>query len=145
VRRWRLWRFRRTRAPAAAPEAARADASEAAEGQGKRASPEKLTDDEILDRVAEGVTSRRLSVPAILFLESSKPLSFVGSQFLVFMEPFVKTIFTSASYDRFAALMEDRDNYERLIQKIEALEASSRSKARTKPKADGDDGRRQGD
>ncbi len=63
-------------------------------------------------------------MPAILFLESSKPLSFIGSQFMVFMEPFVKTFFTVRSYERFAEMMEDRDNYERLITKIEAHEAA---------------------
>lgn len=96
-----------------------------------------MTDDELLDRVAREITSRGMAVPAILFLESSKPLSFVGSQFLLFMEPFVKTFFTTTLYDRFAALMEDRDQYEALIRKIERQEAA-RSRDRSAGKAGGD-------
>jgi hypothetical protein len=87
--------------------------------------------------VAHEITVRSMAVPAILFLESSKPLSFVGSQFLVFMEPFVKTFFTTTLYDRFAALMEDRDQYEVLIRKIERHEAA-RSRDRSAGKAGGD-------
>jgi hypothetical protein len=140
---WRLWRFRRAGEPAGTSEGAPAGPGPtSSEGKGENPPSEKPTDDELLERVAEGIAIRRLSVPAILFLESSKPLSFIGSQFLVFMEPFVKTLFNAASYDRFAALMEDRESYERLIQKIEAREAAARSKERKKPKADGDDGRR---
>jgi hypothetical protein len=131
-----LWRFRRGKRDA--------PARELEKPAKERVSAETLSDDELLDRVAGEVASRRLSVPAILFLESSKPLSFVGSQFLVFMEPFVKTFFTSALYDRFAALMEDRENYERLIQKIEAREAASRSRGKG-TKAGGDDGRKESD
>jgi len=105
--------------------------------------PNAPTDDELLDRVAEGIASRRLSVPAIVFLESSKPLSFLGSQFLVFMEPFVKSFFTVRLYDRFVALMEDRDNIETLLRKIERIEADRKRKGNRK--AEGNDGTEQED
>ena len=59
-----------------------------------------------------------------------KPLSFVGSQALVFLEPFVKAFLNLASYDRFTALMEDRKNVERLIRKIEELEDERARKER---------------
>jgi len=84
-----------------------------------------------------------LAVPAVFFLESSKPLSFVGSQALVFFEPFVKAFLNLSSYDRFASLMEDRKNVERLICKLEELEhARTRTEreakaARRAAKADG--------
>jgi len=90
---------------------------------------DEVSDEEILDRVAGRIVSMRMAVPAILFLESSKPLSFVGSQFLVFMEPFVKTFFTATLYDRFAELMEDRDQYELLIRKIERRESQKDDQA----------------
>jgi hypothetical protein len=89
------------------------------------ASKNELTDDELIARVATMAVSRRLTVPAILFLESSKPMAFIGSQFLVFMEPFVKTFISARSYDHFVRLMEDRANVERLIKEIERQEAES--------------------
>ncbi len=83
----------------------------------------KAGDDEaLIDAVATRVVRMGLGVPAIFFLESSKPLSFLGSQLLVFLEPFVKTFFDIKSYDRFYTLMEDRENVEKLIQRVEDLE-----------------------
>ena len=79
-------------------------------------------DEALIAAVAGRAVRMGLAVPAVFFLESTKPLSFVGSQALVFLEPFVKAFLNLASYDRFTALMEDRKNVERLIRKIEELE-----------------------
>jgi hypothetical protein len=76
-----------------------------------------------MGRVAERIVRMRMSVPAIFLLESSKPLAFLGGQLLIFLEPFVQTLFNFAQYQRFALLMEDRDNWERMVRKIEDLEA----------------------
>jgi hypothetical protein len=79
-------------------------------------------DEALLRAVAGRIVRMGLAVPAIFFLESSKPLSFVGSQALVFFEPFVKAFLNLKSYDRFANLMEDRANVERLIRLVEEVE-----------------------
>jgi hypothetical protein len=88
-----------------------------------RLSPE---DERLLDRLAEFAVSRRMTVPAILFLESVKPLSFLGSQALYFFEPMVRALFTVPEYERFAALMERRENIEVLLVKIETKDESAR-------------------
>ena len=67
-----------------------------------------------------------MTVPAILFLESVKPLSFVGSQALYFFEPMVRALFSVPEYERFAALVERRENIELLLVKIEAREEVAR-------------------
>ncbi len=67
-----------------------------------------------------------MTVPAILFLESVKPLSFVGSQALYFFEPMVRALFSVPEYERFAAIVERRENIERLLVKIEAREDTAR-------------------
>lgn len=79
-----------------------------------------------MDRLAEFAVSRRMTVPAILFLESVKPLSFLGSQALYFFEPMVRALFTVPEYERFAALMERRENIEVLLVKIEGKDESMR-------------------
>ena len=61
-----------------------------------------------------------MTVPAIFFLESVKPLSFVGSQALHFFEPMVRAFFNVQDYERFALMMERRENLEALLVKIEA-------------------------
>jgi len=80
-------------------------------------------DQALIDAVALKVVKKHLSVPAIFFLESSKPLAFLGGQLLIFLEPFVQTLFNFKQYQRFAILMEDRDSWEKLVRKIEDLEA----------------------
>ena len=86
---------------------------------------EGFTDEDqaLIDKVAEKLVRRHLTAPAIFFLESSKPLAFLGGQLLIFLEPFVQTLFNIRQYQRFALLMEDRESWERLIRKIEELEA----------------------
>ena len=78
--------------------------------------------DEILTKIAQKVVDLRLTPVAVVMLESSKPLSFVGSQLMVFLQPIVTTIFPFRQYDEVSALLEDRANVEALIQKIEKLE-----------------------
>lgn len=85
-------------------------------------------DKKLMEKLAGIVVSRRLTAMAVFFLESSKPLSFIGSQFLVCMQPFIKTFFEFKDYDRITALMEDKDNVELLIQSIEKLEADKKNK-----------------
>jgi hypothetical protein len=87
-------------------------------------------DEALLDRVAERVVALRMTVPAILTLESVKPLSFVSSQALYFFEPIVRAFFTVPDYERFAALVERRDTLEALLVKIEQRDEAVRDEER---------------
>lgn len=85
----------------------------------------------LITRIARKVVERGMTVPAILFLESVKPLSYIGSQVMVFMEPFMHAIMKSVNdYNLFRQMMEKRDNVERLLQKIEELDAIQERKER---------------
>ena len=95
-------------------------------GEPPKKPPDEWTDEDLLDAVAGRVVRMRLAVPAIFFLESTKPLSFLGSQLLIFLQPFVQAFLTIRNYERFSHLMEDRQNVERLIQRVEALDAKAR-------------------
>jgi hypothetical protein len=77
----------------------------------------------LIEKLARSVVSRRLTTPAILFLESVKPLSFVGNQVLLALDPIIKIFVTIENYGKVAALLEDRENIETLILKIEELES----------------------
>jgi len=57
-----------------------------------------MTNEELLDAVAKRVVGMRLAVPAVFFLESTKPLSFLGSQLLIFLQPFVQAFLKIKSY-----------------------------------------------
>jgi len=80
---------------------------------------------EIMAKMAGKVVEWKMTVPAILFLESVKPLNYIGAQAMVFFEPFVQTIFNLKDYDTFREMMEQRENVERLLLEIEELDAQA--------------------
>ena len=80
-----------------------------------------IKDHKTISILAQEVVNRGLSVPTIFFLESSKYISFIGSQFLVFLGPMATCFINNNKYYNFAELLEDRDNIEFLISEIEHL------------------------
>ncbi len=76
----------------------------------------------LINKIARRIVDLRLSAVAIVFLESSKPLTFLGNQLMIFMQPFYRALFSYQEYEEIAAMLEDRDNIERLICEIENLE-----------------------
>jgi hypothetical protein len=97
----------------------------ATETHGRGESPKESSPsgrEDLLDRLARKIVDRGLSAPAVIFLESTKPLNFVGCQALNFLEPLVQSVFGIKSYTEFTQLMENRSNIEKLILKIEELE-----------------------
>jgi len=89
-------------------------------------SREKANEDKdytvLIEKIARRVVQWRLTVPAIVVLESAKPLSFVASQVMVFFEPIVQSLFSFKDYRDFYEMLEDRKNIELLIQAIERAE-----------------------
>lgn len=73
----------------------------------------------LLERVATRVVELHLEVPAILTLESVRPLSLVASQAMIFFQPLVQAALRFDDYRRFAALAERRDALETLTTLIE--------------------------
>ncbi|MBN1593493.1 MAG: hypothetical protein JW941_09660 [Candidatus Coatesbacteria bacterium] len=91
-------------------------------------SGEPLTEaqQEVIEKVAKKIIRWSAAVPAIFALESMKPLSFVGSQFLIAIGPFAEIIFNPDEYQQFVLAMENRDNVEYLLQRIESLDMEAR-------------------
>lgn len=77
----------------------------------------------LLADLARKLVRRRLSVPAIFFLETAKPLNYVGAQAMVFFGPFVQVLFAAPNYDRYTELLEQRPTLELLLQLIEGYES----------------------
>ena len=74
----------------------------------------------LLDRLAGRIVELRLETPALLTLETARPVSLLTSQAMVFFEPFVQALFRLPDYRRFAALAERRETLEALARRIEA-------------------------
>jgi hypothetical protein len=77
----------------------------------------------LLQRIADAVVQRRMAAPAVLFLESLGPMSFLGSQALHFFAPIIELAFSAHEVSQVAALLERRDTTVRLIALIEAASA----------------------
>jgi hypothetical protein len=95
---------------------------------------------ELLDRLARRVVELRMDLPAILTLETSKPLSLLAGQSLVFFEPIVQSLFAFPDYRRLALVIERREGIEALIQRIERCAEQARlarRQAKTGPPAGG--------
>ena len=82
---------------------------------------EKLEDDDtvLIRKLADFVIRRNMSVPAVMFLESVRPLNFVGSQAMVFFKPILSRFFSRVEYDRIAIILEKREVVDLLINEIE--------------------------
>ena len=89
---------------------------------------------EALGRLADLVSERRLSMPAIFMLEAGRPLSFVASQAMIFFEPILEAFCSPGDYRLVAEGLESRDNIEWLIQRLEAAE-EARSRSNRQPEA----------
>ena len=92
------------------------------------AKPEEFTaeDEALLDRLAARVVELRMEVPAVLALESVRPLTFLASQTMVFFEPIARALFRLPDYRRLTALVERREAPEKLVAKIEKLAEEAR-------------------
>lgn len=81
-------------------------------------SPEDLA---LLDELADAIVARRLATPALFFLESMRPLGFVGSQLMVVMRPIVSIAWPEPRrWDALQRVLEVRGSTELLCRRIEA-------------------------
>lgn len=94
-------------------------------------SPEEISEerkDEIINKLADGIVKRRLSAPIIMFLESVKPMNYLGSQLMIFFEPIVLAIFNVTQYREIAVILEERGSIERILIAIERIDDEDKTK-----------------
>jgi hypothetical protein len=71
-----------------------------------------------IEKVATKISQLGLETPAVLMLEAHKPLTFFVNQGLIFLTPILYPLF-GGNTQRAAKFFEDRQNVEKLIQRIE--------------------------
>ncbi|MBM4257178.1 MAG: hypothetical protein FJ147_14920 [Deltaproteobacteria bacterium] len=74
-------------------------------------SPEDIA---LLEKIARLIVNRGMAAPALLFLESLGPLSFLGSQVVYGLKPFLDVVIDPADAERLAILLERRDGIDQL-------------------------------
>lgn len=83
---------------------------------------EPLTEEErdrLIDKAANEISKRKLETPAVLLLEMHKPISYVGSHAAIAFAPFLIPILGFDTLNDYSRLFSNRDNLERLIQRLE--------------------------
>lgn len=76
--------------------------------------------EELIEGFVRRVNEWGMVVPAILFLEAHKPLSFLASQFLLLSQPTLEP-FLGGVVREYAMLLEDRENVETILSRLEGL------------------------
>ena len=75
-----------------------------------------------VDKVCSEIVRRHLTTPALIFLEASRPLNYLGSQTLHFFAPFISAFTNSSGHEHFALFLEHRGSIEYICRRIEDLE-----------------------
>lgn len=84
--------------------------------------PDEKNLDEFIEKLAKTIVDRSMAAPAIMVLESAKPFTLLGSQTIVFFQPFLSMFEMFNGYNMFIDLLEDRHKVEKLIVAIENYE-----------------------
>ena len=80
---------------------------------------------ETLIEFAEKIVNKKVTVFAIFLLESTKYISFIAGQTLIFLGPLLTMFVNDKKYYNYISLLEERKNIEFLISKIEDLHFKS--------------------
>ena len=80
---------------------------------------------EIAERLCREVVRRRLTTPALVALEMSRPLNFVTAQAIHFFDPLIRAVTDAAGHRDFAAFLEQRGSIDYLAHRIEQFEAEA--------------------
>lgn len=79
-----------------------------------------------MDRVARFIVRFDLTVPAILWLESVRPLAYSGSQFMHLFTPAIAAFLPVNQWNALAAMLEERDGLERFVAHLEKVDQEAR-------------------
>ena len=77
---------------------------------------------QLIQSVARKIVARRMAAPAVMFIESFKPVNRIFSQIIMVVSPFASLFFSYKELDDFCDLLQDRRNVEKLTAEIDALE-----------------------
>src|SRR5262245_129131 len=76
---------------------------------------------ELVDRLCREIVARRLTTPALLFLESVSPLGFLTGQALQFFEPCLTAFGGAQACEQFATMLEHRGSIDWLSRRLEEI------------------------
>jgi hypothetical protein len=80
---------------------------------------------EVVERTCREIVSRGMTAPAILFLEMSRPLNFLGAQAIQFFMPIASAVADTRALGDFATFLEQRGSVDYIRDLLERLETGA--------------------
>jgi len=77
---------------------------------------------ELIEKISKFIAERKMAAPAIMTIESLRPLARIGSQLMHFLAPFAEIIFNAKEYQEFAVLLENEEYVRVLIKRIDEID-----------------------
>jgi len=87
---------------------------------------------QLFERLADRVVGLGFALPAVLFLETVRPVNFVGSQVMLFFQPMLRSFFTLRDYDLLQQALERRETLGYLTDLIEARDEAAQEQERAR-------------
>ena len=75
--------------------------------------------EQLIEHLTQQISQWKLALPAIVFLQVTRPLSFVASQGLLLCQPLLSFVFDAPRIANYAGLLADRTNIDRLVARLE--------------------------
>lgn len=93
------------------------------------AEPLKITplQEASVEKVTAFLVRFGMTTPALFTLETMRPLSYVGSQFMHILTPAISTFLTSEAWNAMADLLEDRRGMDYVLERIEKADRERKS------------------
>lgn len=79
----------------------------------------------LADRLCREIIRRKLTVPALAFLEMSRPLNSLGAQALHFFTPLLSAVMEPEQVRRFAEFLDRRGSIDWLCRRLEELDGEA--------------------
>ena len=87
----------------------------------------------IVDKVCREVVKRHLAMPAILLLETFRPLNYIGSQVMYFFQPIISSVLSVDGYTDFTELLEQRGSVDYICERIKYIEVEGQKSSIVDP------------
>ena len=85
----------------------------------------------IVKKISFEISKRHLTLPAIVTLETLRPLNYLGSQAMHFFQPIITSILNVEGYSEFTSMLEKRECIDYLIDSIKLENKNTDKKVNT--------------
>ena len=91
------------------------------------ADSDQAQSEQLIEHLTKQISRWRLTVPAILFLQVTRPLTFIASQGLLLAQPLLSFVYDAPRIEDYAQLLSDKASIDQLVSRLEEEEQARSS------------------